>query len=293
MAWAADSPKVEFLPKKIAAAQVSLIRITPAKGRTLATDITVKGGENNVSLWECPKQKGSLCGLVSTPMEARLTFPVSVTWTEDGKPQALTLSLTLVEKKYPQMRLKVPPGQTSPNPEDQKRIDKDREEFKAMYSAPHPTPLWTEKFQAPAKGVITSVFGSQRIFNGEVTTTHYGVDLRAGVKTPIFSANAGKVIFAREAFFGGNMVVLDHGMGIYSSYNHLSVIAVTVGQSVRRGEKLGMAGATGRVTGPHLHWAVRVNGLSVDPFQMKRTFGRMWDSVRGETKVSSSGSPAR
>lgn len=289
--WAA--PQIELTPQKIAIGEVSLIRVTPPKGAELPSDLSVSAGATAIPLWECPKQKRSLCGLVSTPFEARVHYPVSVKWTEGEKAQAHVLSLRLVEKKYPRTSLKVAPGKTNPDPSDQEKIDKDREEFKAIYAAPTATSLWNEKFQLPTKGVITSAFGSQRVFNGEVKTVHYGVDLRAGVKTPIKSANAGKVVFAREAFFGGNMVVIDHGMGIYTSYSHLSVIGVTVGQSVKRGEKIGMAGATGRVTGPHLHWAVRVNGLSVDPFQFRKTFGRMWETAVVPTRVSSAGNSAR
>ncbi len=288
---AAVAVKAELTPRKISGGEVALIRLSAPKGAALPADLAVMGGEIPIPLFECPKQKEARCGLVSTPLEAKTTFPVALKWTEGEAAKTESLALAITEKKYPKTKLKVAPSQTSPSPEDQKKIDKDREDFKAMYSTPNPTPFWDADFLMPVKGTVTSAFGSQRVFNGEVKTVHYGVDIRAGLKTPILCANAGKVIFAREAFFGGNMVVIDHGMGLYSSYNHLSVIGVTLGQSLKRGEKIGMAGATGRVTGPHLHWGIRVNGLAVDPYQFKKVFNGMWKAEG--VKISSSRSPAR
>ncbi len=272
-------PHFTLTPKSIHPGEVALIRVTPVKDTSLPADLAVSAASNAVSLWDCPKAKRTRCGLVPVPMEAKHTLPVIVKWTEGDKPKSETLSLRLTEKSYTRTKLKVSPKQTNPDPEDEKRIDRERAEFKEIYGCSDNKPLWTEAFVLPANGSVTSGFGSQRVFNGEVKTVHYGVDLRAGAKTPIKSANAGKVVFAKDAFFGGNTVVIDHGLGIFSSYNHLSVLSVTVGQFVKRGEKLGMAGATGRATGPHLHWGVKVNGLSVDPLQMKRVFGKMWESA--------------
>jgi murein DD-endopeptidase MepM/ murein hydrolase activator NlpD len=284
-AWGSEI-KVEVIPRAISPGEVALIRIFPGAGAALPAGLLVAAGDKAIPLWECPKAKEARCGLVPTPMEARKSFPIQVTWSEGTKAFSDTTSVSLVEKKYPQTKLKVLPGKVNPDPEEQKRIDREREEFRVLYESPSPQPFWNEKFIAPTTVHVTSAFGSQRVFNGEVKTVHYGVDLRAGPKNPIVSANAGKVVYAKEAFYGGNMVIVDHGLGIYSSYSHLSAIQVTVGQIVKRGEKLGMAGSSGRVTGPHLHWAVRVHGLSVDPLQMKKTFGRMWDASKKRGRVA-------
>lgn len=107
------------------------------------------------------------------------------------------------------------------------------------------------------------------MFNGDVKSSHMGVDLRAGTGTPIAATNAGTVVLARASFYPGQTVHIDHGAGVFSSYSHLSVMKVTAGQKIARGAILGLAGATGRVTGPHLHWGMRVNGVSVDPHQLR------------------------
>src|SRR5207253_1114123 len=111
-------------------------------------------------------------------------------------------------------------------------------------------------------------FGHRRIFNGQPRAPHAGADLRASTGTPIHATNRGRVVLAKNLFFTGNTVIIDHGLGIYTLYAHLSRIDVRVSQMVDEDEVLGLAGATGRVTGPHLHWGARIQGARVDPFSL-------------------------
>jgi murein DD-endopeptidase MepM/ murein hydrolase activator NlpD len=113
-------------------------------------------------------------------------------------------------------------------------------------------------------------FGHRRVFNGQPRAPHSGADLRATTGTPIYAANRGRIVLAKELFFSGNAVYVDHGHGLYTTYLHLSKIDVAVGQMVERGQQLGLAGATGRVTGAHLHWGVRLVDARVDPFSLIR-----------------------
>jgi murein DD-endopeptidase MepM/ murein hydrolase activator NlpD len=130
--------------------------------------------------------------------------------------------------------------------------------------------LWSKPFAVPIPGGSGTNFGHRRIFNGQARAPHAGADLKASTGTPILSTNRGRVVLARDLFYTGNTVVLDHGLGIYTIYAHLSKINVKPGTMVENGALLGLAGATGRVTGPHLHWSARVQGARVDPFSLVR-----------------------
>jgi murein DD-endopeptidase MepM/ murein hydrolase activator NlpD len=273
-------------PEKVSPGQVTMVRVDPA-GDSI-DGLSIRAADRNFPSWPCSKAGGSLCSLVSLPMEAKDSFSILVTWREGAKPQAAALALPVVDKKYKRMHLKVDSEKVSPSPEQEQRIARERAEFREIYECSSKEPLWEGRFELPTKGSITSPFGSSRVFNGEVKTVHYGVDLRANEKTPLYSTNAGKVVFAKEAFFGGNMVVIDHGMGLFSSYSHMSKIGVASGQRIGKGEKLGMAGSTGRVTGPHLHWAMKVSGLSVDPHQLLRVFN---SSLGKKGSRAASGNP--
>ncbi|MFN8557397.1 MAG: M23 family metallopeptidase [Dehalococcoidia bacterium] len=134
-----------------------------------------------------------------------------------------------------------------------------------IYDGFTPQRLWDGFFQRPAEGAITDVFGSRRSYNGgPATGSHSGVDFGAGAGAPVVAAAAGRVALAQALPVRGNGVVVDHGAGVFTGYFHLSAIGVEVGQAVRAGERLGRVGATGLVTGPHLHWEVAVGGFQVD-----------------------------
>jgi len=128
--------------------------------------------------------------------------------------------------------------------------------------------LWKGPFVAPVPGGKTSAFGRRRVVNGTPRSPHTGVDLRAPLGAPVIAANDGKVVLRDEFFFNGKSIVLDHGWGLYTMYFHLSEFRVEEGARVRKGQVIGLAGMTGRVTGPHLHWGARLNQARIDPFQL-------------------------
>jgi murein DD-endopeptidase MepM/ murein hydrolase activator NlpD len=133
----------------------------------------------------------------------------------------------------------------------------------------HESPArWTVAFQRPRVSAVSSKFGSGRTFNGQVTSRHLGVDFRGAVGAPIHAANRGVVVLVDDFFLGGRVVYLDHGGGLTTGYLHLSKALVSVGDTVARGQTIGLVGATGRVTGPHLHWTARYGAITVNPLNL-------------------------
>jgi hypothetical protein len=153
---------------------------------------------------------------------------------------------------------------TSPDPETLKRIDQEKAAKTAAYNETSQHALWSGPFHQPLDSAITETFGVRRMFNGQLLSEHHGVDFRAAPGTPVLAANSGIVVLARELFFEGNCVILDHGQGLSTIYMHFSKLAVHEGDSVKRGQELGESGATGRVTGPHLHVSVLWRGVALD-----------------------------
>jgi murein DD-endopeptidase MepM/ murein hydrolase activator NlpD len=167
--------------------------------------------------------------------------------------------------KYLEQRLTVPPGKVDLSKEDMARYEREREHL-AVVAATHSDALpATLRMLQPTEGRRSSSFGARRIFNNQPRNPHNGMDIAAPVGTAVRAAAAGKVIDTGDYFFNGNTVWLDHGSGVLSMYCHLSAINVKAGDTVNAGDLIGAVGATGRVTGPHLHWSVSLNRAWVDP----------------------------
>jgi len=185
--------------------------------------------------------------------------------TSDGQAVSFQKQFRVVLQKYPRITLTVPSKYTAPSPEDQQAIARDKETKDEILKTATPNREWEGSFVAPAKAEISDVFGVQRVFNGTVKSTHLGLDFRVSSGTPVSAVNSGRVILARPLFFEGNFVVIDHGQGLLSLYLHLSKFSVKEGDNVAKGQEIGMSGGTGRATGPHLHLAVRWQGVYLDP----------------------------
>jgi murein DD-endopeptidase MepM/ murein hydrolase activator NlpD len=136
---------------------------------------------------------------------------------------------------------------------------------KQAFAATDPNPLWSGAFERPTDTETSGVFGSARVYNGKKKGQHLGLDFRASTGTPVRATNAGKVILARPLYFEGNCVMIDHGQGLLTMYLHLSEFKVKEGDTVSKGQILGLSGGTGRATAPHLHFAVRWHGEYLDP----------------------------
>lgn len=187
----------------------------------------------------------------------------------DGNPVVCSVPITVREGKFATERLQVEQQYVQPDPEQLKRVVEEQKKMQAIYDTITPQALWKGKFQVPLKNVTTGGnFGRRRVLNGEARSPHAGVDFPAAAGTPVFAAQAGKVVLAENMYYPGNTVVIDHGFGIHTLYAHLSEIEVHPGDSVEAGTEIGKVGATGRVTGPHLHWGLTINHARVNALQI-------------------------
>jgi murein DD-endopeptidase MepM/ murein hydrolase activator NlpD len=166
--------------------------------------------------------------------------------------------------------LTVEPKFVEPGPEERKEIAADSDLKGKIFVTSAVEPLWHDTFRAPVHSPPTDSFGTRRMFNGKLASIHKGMDFRAPMGTVVRASNSGVVVLAQHLYYEGNCVIIDHGMGLYTLSMHLSRIDVHAGQRVSTGDRLGLSGATGRVTGPHLHWAVRWQNAYLDPAKLLR-----------------------
>ena len=252
----------------------------PAQGGLLLAEVVgakrltgVKADFNGreIPLWTEGEKAANLHGLIGVDLETKPgKYEWKVSW-QDAKGTAVACSADVSVRagKFLTEHLKVEKQFVEPNPEQEKRAAEDQKKMKAIYDTVTPERLWQGKFRIPLNGVTTGGnFGRRRVLNGQSRSPHAGVDFPAANGTPVFAAQAGKVVLAEGLYYSGNTVVIDHGYGIYTMYAHLSEIEVHAGDAVKLSDEIGKVGATGRVTGPHLHWGLtvdhaRVNALNI------------------------------
>jgi murein DD-endopeptidase MepM/ murein hydrolase activator NlpD len=190
---------------------------------------------------------------------------------EAGRPAIeLHAAVAVLAADYRTSTLSVPPRFVAPGPEDQALIAAAAAAKDEAWRRTAAEPLWRGRFRAPVRAEATDSFGTRRLFNGQLNSIHRGMDYRARAGTPVSASNSGRVLLAQKLFFEGNCVILDHGLGLQTIYMHLSRLDVRPGERIARGGRLGLSGATGRVTGPHLHFAVRWDGAYLDPALLLR-----------------------
>ncbi|MCV3397361.1 M23 family metallopeptidase [Campylobacter sp. RKI_CA19_01116] len=185
------------------------------------------------------------------------------------------INIKFSEGNYKKEFLKVSASKVNPPKEILDRISKEYQEAIKVYNTYTNTALFEGNFIYPLESKITSAFGKARLFNDTLKSYHSGTDFRAASGTKIYASNDGIVRIASNRYYAGNSVVIDHGYGIYSQYYHLSKLNVKVGQKVKKGELVGLSGASGRVTGPHLHFGILVNGVQVDPLDFIAKFNAL------------------
>ncbi len=176
-------------------------------------------------------------------------------------------ALTIGQRDYDIQRIDgLPKRKVTPHAKDLVRIKSERALINKARLTAVVEPLFTAGFTRPLLGRISGFYGSQRILNGKPRLPHFGIDIAALVGTNIKAASAGVVVFAHPGmFFNGKTVVINHGLGLRSTYIHMSAIAVKIGESVAKGQVVGKVGMTGRATGPHLHWGLQLNSIPLDP----------------------------
>jgi len=179
-----------------------------------------------------------------------------------------TKAVTVATHEFPTRRLTVDDAYVNPPEATMERIAREQKELEAIWADSSPTRLWSGAFERPVPQANNSAFGSRSVFNDQPRSPHSGADFLSPAGTPVHAPNAGRIMLAKELYFTGNTVIIDHGLGLFSLFAHLSAINTHDGDSVTTDQLLGAVGATGRVTGPHLHWAIRLNGARVDPLSV-------------------------
>ena len=212
----------------------------------------------------------SVQSFAAAPIDAADSLGIQVLCTAGERTDTLRTQVATTRGEYPVERLTVAP--TFGRPPDSAlaaRMKREADRANAVSVASHATPrLWTKPFIHPRDSRITSGFGRGREFNGTVTSRHMGTDFAGATGAPVRAANRGVVRIVARFYLGGNVIYVDHGTGLTSAYLHLSRQLVTEGDTVERGEVIGKVGATGRVTGPHLHLIVRYGRVTVDPVSL-------------------------
>ncbi|ALV24661.1 zinc metallopeptidase, M23 family [Campylobacter iguaniorum] len=171
----------------------------------------------------------------------------------------------IAKKNYKKEKITVDNAKVNPPKSVLKRIAKEKNEANAIYRVFGDNLYFDSKFMAPMNSFVTSEFGTARVFNNQVKSYHSGMDFRAPIGQNVLAANDGIVKIAKDRYYAGNGVVIDHGGGIYTQYYHLSNLNVKVGDKVKKGDIIGLSGNSGRVSGPHLHFGVMVSGVQVSP----------------------------
>jgi murein DD-endopeptidase MepM/ murein hydrolase activator NlpD len=198
----------------------------------------------------------------------------------NAKPRAYTVTIKMEKrvkkirllvkrKKFPKLNLTLPEEKVSPDTEALNRIKSEDEKLATIFQTISER-MWDGGFFSPMEHEVSTVFGTKRVMNGTWTSIHRGMDIRGKEGDDVMASNSGKVVLAEELFFGGNTIILDHGQGIYTIYMHLSKFNAQPGDTVSKGDVIGLVGSTGRATGPHLHFGAKVTGINVDPASLMK-----------------------
>lgn len=255
--------------------QGSLLLVDVKSAKPLA-EIKGDWGGRSVPFWQEVGTELTRKALIGVDLEkAPGAYELEVTGqTGEGEKVTCSAKVEVKQGRFATERLTVGKQFVEPSAEQIKRADEERQKLRDIFDRVTPQRLWDGQFRVPLDGVTEgSNFGKRRILNGNPGSPHGGADLRGTTGTPVHAAQRGRVVLAEELFFAGNTVVIDHGLGIYTFYGHLSEISVKVDEVLEAGAVLGKVGATGRVTGPHLHWGLTVGKARVNPLLIVKLLG--------------------
>jgi len=236
-----------------------------AKGLGPAGRVTVDFEGKTYDLWK-NGDSDEWDGLASVDRDSKLGVKKLKLMT--GETQTLVLNLPLKERVFPEQHISVSEKMVTLSPEDQKRANREAVQIRKSLKTFTPAKLWADKFSMPVKGRISGEFGVRRIYNGKPKSYHSGLDIAVPAGVPVHAAAAGTVSLVGDFFYTGNTVFVDHGFGLFTAYFHMSAISVAQGEKIKSGEQIGLVGATGRSTGPHLHWGTYLLGQKADPLSL-------------------------
>ena len=263
----ADHPTVTWHPTRPRPGDVAWILV-----RGAAEGATLEGSLGPRTLQFFP-YAGGQAAVVGVDLETRAgDQPWRLAILEPGRePRMLAGRLAVQKRQFSVQHLSLPPTMVDLDPETERRAVAEGERLSTLYRTLTPERLWRGAFARPVAGTgAPTGFGARRVINGKPRAPHNGADYTASLGTPVVAVNSGRVALVGDFFFPGRLVVLDHGLGIYTLYFHLHTVAVADGEVVERGQIVGTVGATGRATGPHLHFGALVGGARVDPVALLR-----------------------
>ena len=275
--FAADAAKIHW-PKPLEAFQGDLVEITVGGEDLLEMD----GLLGKERIYFHSRAKGVHAALVgidveTKPATVKLLLKASIA---GGERRQSEIPLKIKARAFHKESFNVAPGFDQMSPETLAEIRREQAAFTNAFANTAAERYWNLPFMRPVpQAASASSFGSRRIINGVPRAPHTGTDLSAPASTEVVATNHGRVVLVGNFFFAGGSVVIDHGAGLYSMYFHLSEFKVEEGAMVRRGAVLALSGGTGRVTGPHLHWGVRLNNSRVDPLDLLRKFSSDTDAM--------------
>jgi hypothetical protein len=259
---AADRLSVSWLPAKPRVGDAALLHL-----RGAPDGATVEGMVDGRPLVFFP-YAGGHAALVGFDLEVKPgPKPWQLAVLEPARePRTTRGKVHVLPRDFPVQRLSLPPGMVDLDPETERRAVAEAERLRTLYRTITPERLWRGAFTRPVGGMEPGTgFGARRIINGKPRMPHGGTDYAAPTGTPVVAVNSGRVALVGDFFFPGRLVAVDHGLGLYTLYFHLDSVAVSQGDPVERGQTLGTVGATGRATGPHLHFGAHVAGARIDP----------------------------
>ena len=258
-----EPPEIRWTPDPPLQGSLFLLFVRPRGGDSI---LHVTGALAGESLHFEPDGRGAFVALAGVPLGAVDTIPLYLTVNDHDFPTPLPIGRRTVtrEELRTAARFTRPPDSALAA-----RLERERSRVRQVVEGTHATPrLWTEPFTRPRPSQIRSGFGLEREFNDVVESRHLGIDFAGRHGAPVRAANRGVVVLADTLYYAGRTIYVDHGAGLLTAYMHLSRALVVAGDTVERGQIIGRVGATGRVTGPHLHWLARYGAILVDPLDL-------------------------
>lgn len=247
--------KVTVIPREVIPGDVFIIKVETDGTKSAMAEFM----GSKINLY--PLNENHLLAIV--PVDIDITpgkYGIDITEGEDRHKTEIIVR----QHEFKTIKLTLPEGKVTLSPEDEERAAREAELLNKIW--PEITsPAWNGQFTSPVNSEVSTGFGVKRIMNEKKTSVHKGTDFRGETGAPVKAINSGTIVLTEDLFFGGNTLIVDHGMGLYSIYMHLSKFGVSKGEKVSKSQIIGSIGSTGRASGPHLHMSVRLNGMSINP----------------------------
>lgn len=257
--------KIDISSKKIANAQTLLLLINEKQ----ISNAKLSFDKLHINFYKNPFKVGQLYALVPISYYTKLKkHKIIISYIKNDKKHFQGITFDVLQGKYKSETIKVSKSKVTLNKKDKKRTQKEYKEAISIYKKNSKDILWEKDFLEPIKAKTTSPFGTRRVYNKQLKGYHSGVDYKAKIGEEIRSINDGIVKIVKNRFYAGGSVIIDHGHGVYSCYYHLSKFFVKVNQKIKQGDVIALSGQSGRVTGPHLHFTIKLHNITVDPLQI-------------------------